>query len=170
MPLSLTTRRPGIGIDTWGVDFALLDRAGRLLGNPVHYRDARTNGMPELAFAATPRAVLFQETGIQFMQINTIFQLFSMRHWADPQLDAAATLLMMPDLFHYWLTGRRVVEYTIASTSQMFQARDRRWATGLLARLQLPTHILPPVVEPGTVLGRSCRRSWPPPVCTVRYR
>lgn len=143
----------GIGVDTWGVDFALLDRAGRLLGNPVHYRDARNNGMPERAFAAVPSDAIFAQTGIQFMQINTLFQLFAMRQEEDPQLDAAHTLLMIPDLFHYWLTGRKAAEYTIASTSQMLHAADRRWATGLLARLKLPTAILPEIVAPGTVLG-----------------
>ena len=143
----------GIGVDTWGVDFALLDRAGHLLGNPVHYRDARTNDMPDIAFATVSSDAIFRETGIQFMQINTLFQLFSMRHGNDPQLDAAHTLLMMPDLFHYWLTGCKAVEYTIASTSQMLHAYDRRWATGLLSRLQIPTVILPPIVAPGAVLG-----------------
>ncbi len=142
-----------IGLDTWGVDFALLDRAGRLLGNPVHYRDPRNNGMEARLFGSVPSDDIFAITGIQFMQINTLVQLFAMRHTADPQLDAAATLLMIPDLFHYWLTGRIAAEYTIASTSQMLHAAERRWATGLLARAQLPTHILPPIVPPGTVLG-----------------
>jgi rhamnulokinase len=143
----------GIGVDTWGVDFGLLDRQGRLLGNPVHYRDGRTNGIMERAFGVVPSDAIFAETGIQFMQFNTLFQLYAMRDQGDPQLDAAATLLWMPDLFHYWLTGRTVAEYTIASTSQMLHAADRRWATGLLARLGLPTHILPEIVPPGTVLG-----------------
>ena len=143
----------GIGIDTWGVDYALLDADGRLLGNPVHYRDSRNNGMVERADAVVSTDAIFAETGIQFMQINTLFQLYGMRVHGDPQLDAAATLLMMPDLFHYWLTGRKVAEYTIASTSQMLHAADRRWVTGLLAKLRLPTHILPPIVPPGTVLG-----------------
>ena len=93
----------GISVDTWGVDFGLLDGSGGLLGNPVHYRDARTNDIPDIVFAAVSSDEIFQETGIQFMQLNTLFQLFSMRHGQDPQLDAADTLLMMPDLFHYWL-------------------------------------------------------------------
>ena len=143
----------GVGIDTWGVDFALLDRNGKLLGNPFHYRDARNNGMMEAAFAEVPSAEIFGKTGIQFMQINTLFQLFAMRYHSDAQLELADTLLMMPDLLHYWLTGRKAAEYTIASTSQMLDARSRGWATGLLARLGLPTHILPPIVEPGAVLG-----------------
>ncbi len=143
----------GIGVDTWGVDFALLDSTGRLLSNPVHYRDARTNGMPEALFKIVPAKTVFDITGIQFMQLNTIFQLFSMRYYDDPLLDFADTMLMTPDLFHYWLTGCKSAEYTIASTSQLFDARDRRWATGLMADLDLPTRILPEVVPPGTVLG-----------------
>jgi rhamnulokinase len=143
----------GIGLDTWGVDYALLDRAGRLLGNPFHYRDARTNGMMENAFAVIPRSEIYTATGLQFMQINTLFQLYSQSLAKDPQLDAAATLLMMPDLLNYWLSGERVVEYTIASTSQMLLARERTWANDLLDRLGIPTHILGRIVPPGTVLG-----------------
>ena len=142
-----------IGLDTWGVDYALLDATGRLLGNPVHYRDARCNGMQERAFGVVPSEKVFGETGIQFMQINTLIQLYAMRDQGDPQLDQAATLLMIPDLFNYWMTGRKAVEYTIASTTQMLHAAERRWATGLLAKLNLPTHILPEIVPPGTTLG-----------------
>ena len=142
-----------IGIDTWGVDYALLDATGRLLGNPVHYRDARCNGMQERLFSVVPQENVFAQTGIQFMQINTLIQLYAMRYQGDPQLDHASTLLMVPDLFNYWMTGRKVAEYTIASTSQMLHAAERRWATGLLAKLQLPTHILPEIVAPGTTLG-----------------
>lgn len=148
-----TTPPAAIGLDTWGVDYALLDRAGRLLGNPVHYRDARTNGVEARLFNVVPAAQVFAETGIQFMQINTLVQLYAMRDQGDPLLDQAATLLMIPDLFHYWLTGRKAVEYTIASTSQMLHAADRRWATGLLAKLGLPTQLLPEIVAPGTVWG-----------------
>ncbi|HSN74191.1 MAG TPA: rhamnulokinase family protein [Anaerolineae bacterium] len=143
----------GIGLDTWGVDYALLDRAGRLLGNPYHYRDARTDGMVERAFELAGRDAIFNTTGIQFMQLNTLYQVLSMVERRDPQLAAAETLLMLPDLFHYWLTGRRVAEYTIASTSQMLDARSRTWANALLASLGIPAAILPPVTMSGTVLG-----------------
>lgn len=143
----------GIGIDTWGVDYGLLDAAGRLLGNPVHYRDSRTQGMVDHLFTHIPRSELFEATGIQFLELNTLFQLYSMRVQGDPQLDAAHRLLMMPDLFHYWLSGEQVAEYTIASTTQMLLARERRWATDLLGRLNLPSGILPPIVQPGTVIG-----------------
>lgn len=143
----------GIGIDTWGVDYGLLDAAGRLLGNPVHYRDSRTQGMVNHLFTRIPKAELFDLTGIQFLELNTLFQLYSMRVHGDPQLDAARRLLLMPDLFHYWLSGEQVAEYTIASTTQMLLARERTWATDLLGRLELPASILPTIVQPGTVIG-----------------
>ena len=143
----------GIGADTWGVDFALLDRRGQLLGNPFHYRDSRTDGMLEKAFQRVPRPHLYQQTGNQFMQLNTLYQLLSMALADDPLLEAAQTLLMMPDLFHYWLAGTKAVEYTIASTSQMLDARQRRWATDLLAELDIPSHFLPDILPPGTLLG-----------------
>jgi rhamnulokinase len=145
------TALAGIAVDTWGVDFGLFDRAGKLLGNPFCYRDARTAGVEPRLFQRAPRNEIFALTGIQFMRINTLYQLFSMI--GDPQLEAAETLLMMPDLFHYWMTGRKVAEYTQASTSQCFHARERRWANELLDRLDLPSRILPEVVFPGTVIG-----------------
>ncbi|MFO7634250.1 MAG: rhamnulokinase family protein [Caldilinea sp.] len=143
----------GIGIDTWGVDYGLLDAAGRLLGNPVHYRDSRTLGMVDHLFTRIPKTEVFDLTGIQFLELNTLFQLYSMRVQGDPQLDAAKHLLLMPDLFHYWLSGEQVAEYTIASTTQMLLASERRWATELLGRLDLPAAILPQIVQPGTVIG-----------------
>jgi rhamnulokinase len=143
----------GIGADTWGVDFALLDRRGQLLGNPFHYRDSRTDGMLEKAFQRAPRARLYGQTGNQFMQINTLYQLLSMTLANDPQLEMAETLLMMPDLFHYWLAGTKTVEYTIASTSQMLDANQRRWATDLLYEMDIPSHFLPDILPPGTVLA-----------------
>lgn len=143
----------GIGLDTWGVDCALLDSNGRLLGNPVHYRDPRTNNVFDYAFPIVSRTEIFRITGLQFIQFNTLFQLLSMRMQGDPQLDEAATMLMLPDLFHYWLTGEKIAEYTIASTTQMLRVRDRQWATELLERFNLPTKMLPPIVQPGTVVG-----------------
>lgn len=143
----------GIGIDTWAVDFALLDSAGQLLGNPYHYRDRRTAGMLEFVDQQLSSARLYARTGIQRMPINTLYQLASMHQYGDPQLDAAMTLLLIPDLFHYWLTGRAVAEYTNATTTQMFDVQTRRWASDLLEELSLPTHLLPETVAPGTVLG-----------------
>jgi rhamnulokinase len=142
-----------VGVDTWGVDFGLLDDRGRLLGNPVHYRDARTAGMPELAFPTVPREEIYRATGIQFMPINTLFQLLSMVRTGDPQLRQADRLLMMGDLFAHFLCGSSVAEYTNASTSQCLDPFARDWARPLLERLGIPTGFLPEIVRPGTVLG-----------------
>lgn len=143
----------GLGVDTWGVDFALLDAQGTLLGNPYHYRDARTEGMYEEAFKRVPREEIFQRTGIQFMEINTLYQLLSMAIAQSPLLAAADKLLMMPDLFNYWLTGRKVCEFTEATTSQLYDPQEGGWSLPLLQGLGLPTHILAEIVPPGTVLG-----------------
>ncbi len=143
----------GLGLDTWGVDFALLGRDGQLLANPHHYRDARTEGMLEEAFRRVPREEIFEATGIQFMEINTLYQLLSMKIKGDPTLDQASALLMMPDLFHYWLAGVRACEFTDATTSQCYDPRAKDWARSLLERLDLPAHFLQPIVPPGTVLG-----------------
>ena len=148
-------RRPAsLGVDTWGVDFALLDAQGALLGNPVHYRDARTTGMMEAVFSRVPRAEVFAQTGIQFIPINTLYQIMSLVRQRSPQLDIAATFLTIPDLLNYWLTGARVCEFTNATTTQMFNPRTGAWATDLLRRLDIPTHIFPEVVQPGTRLGQ----------------
>ena len=144
----------GIGIDTWGVDFALLDRNGTLLGNPYHYRDRRTQGVPDLVARRIAPEELYVTTGSQTMSINTLYQLYAMRVADDPRLTSAAGLLMMPDLFHYWLTGEQVSELTIASTTQMLHAREQRWATELMARLDLPAELLRPLVSAGQALGR----------------
>jgi rhamnulokinase len=143
----------GISVDAWGVDFALLDGRGRLLGNPYHYRDARTDGVPERVFGRVPAAEIFAETGVETMQINTLFQLCAMAEAADAQLAAASTLLMIPDFFHYLLSGEKGVEYTEATTTQMYSARRRAWAGDLLDELGIARRILPAVIAPGTRLG-----------------
>jgi rhamnulokinase len=143
----------GIGIDTWGVDFALLGADGALIDNPRHYRDARTNGMLEKTFAVAPREEIFEETGIQFMPINSLYQLHAMRLSGSPALHAAAKLLFMPDLFNYWLTGEMRAEVSIASTSQFYNPVKKQWASGLFRKLDLPEGILPEIVSPGTRLG-----------------
>ena len=143
----------GISVDAWGVDFALLDGRGRLLGHPYHYRDSRTNGVPDRLFRTISAAEVFRQTGVQAMQLNTLYQIFSMVEASDPQLDAARTLLMIPDLFHYWMTGERKAEYTNATTTQMFDGANGRWANGLLDSLGIPTALLPPIVSCGTMLG-----------------
>jgi rhamnulokinase len=143
----------GIGVDTWGVDFALLDRDGALLGNPYHYRDRRTEGMMEEAFRRVPREEIFQCTGIQFLPINTLYQLLAMAVQGSPTLGVAGTFLMMPDLFNFWFSGQKVCEFTDATTTQFYNPRYRDWARPMLGKMGLPTHILPEVVSPGTVLG-----------------
>jgi rhamnulokinase len=143
-----------VGVDAWGVDFALLDPTGRLVGNPVHYRDERTRGVPEALFAKVSAEALFEETGVQTWQINTIFQIYSMVLAHDPQLACAATLLTIPDLFSYFLCGARRVEHTEATTTQMFSHRLAGWATGTLERLSIPVHVLPEIVQPGTIVGQ----------------
>lgn len=146
-------RPASIGVDTWGVDFGLLDKAGDLLGNPVCYRDKRTEGMMELAFDQVPKEQIFSRTGIQFMRINTLYQLLSLVDSDSPLLQAAHTFLTTPDLLNYWLTGEKANEYTIASTTQMLDAQTRCWAVDLLMELGIPTQIFPVVVFPGTRLG-----------------
>jgi rhamnulokinase len=142
-----------LGLDTWGVDFGLLDAQGGLLGLPYHYRDRRTAGMLEEAFRRVPRAEIFAATGIQFMPFNTLYQLLAMAARAEPALAAAHTLLMIPDLLNYWLTGRAASERTIASTTQFLDPRTGDWDRGLLERLGLPVRMLPPIIPPGTVLA-----------------
>lgn len=143
----------GMGLDTWGVDFGLLDRQGILLGNPYHYRDSRTDGMVEAAFQRVPREEIFAQTGIQFMQLNTLFQLYAMAQQNSPQLGLAETFLTMPDLLNYWLTGRKVCEFSNATTTQCYDPRRGTWARPLLERLGIPAHIFPEIVMPGTVLA-----------------
>ncbi len=143
-----------IGLDTWGVDYALLDARGELVGNPHVYRDPRTTGVMDRLLTWLPQWDIFEQSGgVQFMTINTIFQLRAMVEQQSPQLAAAATFLMMPDLFNFWLTGRKVVEYTNATTTQFFDSRTCSWALGLLERLGAPTHIFPEIVMPGDRLG-----------------
>lgn len=143
----------GVGVDTWGVDFALLGADGSLVANPMHYRDSRNDGMLEKTFRVVPKEEIFAATGIQFIQLNTLYQLYAMRLANCPALDAAHTLLFMPDLFNYWLTGNQRSELTIASTSQFYDPARRRWATELLGRLDLPVSLLAEIVAPGTLLG-----------------
>ncbi len=143
----------GIGVDTWGVDFALLDGEGVLLGNPWHYRDVLGSGVMERAFARVPRAEIFAATGVQLLELNTLFQLLRMQERGASALGAARRLLFVPDLFSYWLCGRAVNEYTIATTSQCLDVASGRWASGLLERFSLPARIFGEVVPPATVLG-----------------
>ncbi|MBD3308490.1 rhamnulokinase [candidate division KSB3 bacterium] len=144
----------GIGFDTWGVDYGLLAKDGSLLGNPVHYRDPRTDGMMERVCERVSRQEIFEATGIQFMQLNTLFQLYAMVAQQSPLLDAADTLLLMPSLFLYFFTGRKVNEFTHATTTQIYDPRAGDWAYDLLQKLGIPTGMLgAEIVSPGTVVG-----------------
>ena len=143
----------GIGVDTWGVDFALLDRAGNLLSNPAHYRDSRTEGMYDWVFKRVPRRAVFERTGIQFMIINTLYQIASMVRANDPLLEHAATFLPIPDLFNYWLTGEKTAEFSHASTMQIYNPRTADWDFETLRAIGAPTDIFGPVVQPGTRIG-----------------
>ncbi len=142
-----------IGVDTWGVDYGLVDTKGFLLGQPFQYRDSRTDGVMEQVFARVPRDVLYARTGIQFLPINTLFQLYAHEHMQPGELAHAYRLLMIPDLLHSWLCGSFTTEQTNASTTQCWDSIVEAWVTDLLNQLGIPTSMLPPVVEAGTVLG-----------------
>jgi rhamnulokinase len=143
----------GIAVDAWGVDFALLDANGRLLGNPFHYRDRRTDGVVQSLFQTVPEEEWFAETGVQAMEINTLFQLYSMVQSRDPQLALADKLIMVPDLFLYFLSGEKCAEYTEATTSQMYSLRQSAWAASLLDRVGICASLLPPVIPSATTVG-----------------
>ena len=160
-----------IGIDTWGVDFGLLDKDGKLISTPVCYRDDRTKGMLELAFQKLPKEEFFQHAANQFMEINTAFQLLSAIVETSPcgvsindnsntsscgvsELQRAEKLLFMPDLFNYFLTGKCYNEFTISSTSQLMNSLTHQWDDVIFDRLELPKHLMQEIIYPGTVIGR----------------
>ena len=144
----------GIAVDSWGVDFALLGRDGTLLGNPTHYRDDRTLDMVDEALSYVDAAVLYQTTGLPLMRINSLFQLLSLARRNSPQLEIAERILMIPDLFTAWLSGRPVTEVSIASTTQCLDIRRRGWARDLLDELAIPSGIFGEIVPAGAVLGQ----------------
>ncbi len=143
-----------IGLDTWGVDFGLLDAQDNLVGNPYHYRDNRTDGMMEKIFEIIPRDEIYAKTGIQFMQLNSLYQLFSMVKGKSPALTSAARLLNMPDLFNFFLTGQKANEFTISSTTQCYNPTEKNWDFETLSQLGIPTKIFGEIVPPGTLLGK----------------
>ena len=151
--LSKTVSRYGsissIGIDTWGVDFGLLDTDKKLMQNPIHYRDRRTDGISKKVFKVIDEKDLYFRTGAQFLQINTIFQLYSMVLSNSAALNSASKLLMIGDLINYFLTGDIIAEYTAATTTQLFNQNINKWEGHILKSLKIPEHIFPEVVEPG---------------------
>ena len=144
----------GIGVDSWGVDFGLLGDDGRLIENPYHYRDSRTNGMMGQAFELLSKREIYENTGIQFMQFNSVYQLLAMRFANSGALAQAKNLVFIADLVSYYLCGRIFAEYSLASTSQFMDMRTSEWSQEVLGRLALPIDILPDIIEPGTVAGR----------------
>ncbi|MCR5151304.1 MAG: rhamnulokinase [Clostridiales bacterium] len=142
-----------VGIDTWGVDFGLIDEFGCLVENPVHYRDKRTKGLIEEAAKIIPNSEFYERTGIQFMELNTVYQLYSLKKYRPHILERANRLLFMPDLFGYFLTGNKTTEYSIATTSQMVDLKTKTWAGDLLRRLGIREDILCPISPSGTELG-----------------
>ena len=142
-----------IGIDTWGVDFGLIDEEGRLLENPVHYRDARTEGMIEESFKLIDKEKFYQITGNQFMDLNTAFQLLSLVKTRKELLEKADKMILMPDLFNYFLTGEKKAEYSIASTTQLLDAKKGEWSDEVIEALGIPKHIFPEIVPTGTKIG-----------------
>ncbi len=143
-----------IGIDTWGVDFGLIDEFGCLLENPVHYRDERTKGLIEECAKTVPNSEFYGTTGIQFMELNTVYQLYALKKCRPHMLERADKILFMPDLFGYLLTGKMTTEYSIATTSQMVDLKTKNWATGILDRLGIPSRLLCEIVPSGTTLGK----------------
>ncbi|HYH35757.1 MAG TPA: rhamnulokinase family protein [Nocardioides sp.] len=141
----------GVGIDSWAVDYGLLDRDGQLLGNPHSHRDRRTDGVVEQVLATVPAEELYAVSGLQQLPFNTVFQLVAARGTAA--LEAAETLLLLPDLLGYWLTGQVGAERTNASTTGLYDVTTRGWSVDLAKRLELPWSVLPPLREPGEVIG-----------------
>ncbi len=153
--LELALKQPvsGIAVDSFGVDFGLLDGRGHLITNPIHMRDSRTDGMMEWVHGRISREILFERTGIGFYSINTLYQLNAIQQTAPWQLEAARTLLTMPNLFNYWLTGEKLSEFTHSTTTQCFDWRAGDWDRETLQALDIPTHMLPPIVYPGAKVG-----------------
>ena len=143
-----------IGVDTWGVDYGLIDKNGYLLENPVHYRDKRTDGMIELACQKMDRDKIYDITGIQFIYFNTLFQLLSLREKRPELLERADKLLFMPDLFNYLLTGKMAAEYSIATTSQLVDLNAHEWSEEIFEKMRFPKDLVCPLVKPGTVVGQ----------------
>jgi rhamnulokinase len=143
-----------VGVDSWGVDFVLLSPHDEILGQPYHYRDARNRGMMAKAFQRVPRADIFAQTGLQFMELNTLYQLLAVQEKTPELLDGADRLLLIPDFFHWCLCGSKVVEFTNGTTSQCLHPLRRNWATEMLQRLGLPIGMFPDIVTPGQKLGR----------------
>lgn len=148
-----STPLESVGVDTWGCDYALLDERGNLLEKPYHYRDKRTDGVMEAVWQRVSRERIYSVTGIQFLVFNTLYQLYAACQSTPEVIAAARSFGTIPDLLNYWLTGELRAEFTMATTTQFVDAKSRTWATELLDDLGIPTRLLPPLLEPGVVLG-----------------
>lgn len=159
------------GIDTWGVDFGLLDANGELLGNPYHYRDPQTEGILEELSELIGKECLYEQGGLQFMPFNTINQLYAMKKAASPKLAAASTLLLTPDLLAYFLTGEKVCEFTMATTTQLYMPKEQQWNKELMDRLGIPARLFLEPIHPGTQIGpltpEVCAELDVPPIMAV---
>ncbi len=151
---SLTGKIDSVGIDTWGVDFGLIDKYGDLIENPIHYRDTRTAGLIEECAKTIPNEEFYGRTGIQFMELNTVYQLASLKKYRPYMFERADKMLFMPDLFGYFLTGKMTTEYSIATTSQMVDLKTKNWATDLIEKLGIPSSILCSIRPSGSILGK----------------
>jgi sugar (pentulose or hexulose) kinase len=148
----------GIGVDSWGVDFGLLDEKGKLIENPYHYRDSRTNGMLAKAFELMPQRDIYEHTGIQFLQFNSVYQLLSMRLADSPVLAKANRLIFIANLVSYFLSGNPCAEYTLASTSQLMDMRTGKWSRAIFEKMNLPIGIMPDVIGPGKIIGKLTKK------------
>lgn len=142
-----------IGIDSWGVDFGLIDKKGQLVENPYHYRDSRTDGMMEKVFEIISKRAIYDETGVQFLQLNTLYQLFALSRMHSDILNKTYKILFIADLVAYFLCGKAFSESTIASTSQFFNVRTLEWSKNIFESLQLPLELMPEIIRPGTCVG-----------------
>jgi rhamnulokinase len=147
-------RLDGIGVDTWGVDYALLGKNGALLENPFHYRDTRTEGVMDRVLNILSPETIYRTTGIQFLPFNTLYQLYATQERTPRIFEMAEQLVTVPDLFNFWLIGKIICERTNASTTQFLDVHKREWSRDILHQLGIPTHMLPPLVEAGTILGK----------------
>lgn len=143
-----------IGVDTWGVDFGIIDEYGNLIENPIHYRDSRTNGMLEKSLEKISKEEFYNITGNQFMEINTAFQLLSLVEKRPYILERADKILLMPDLFNYMLTGLKITEYSIASTTQLLDARKQTWSDRVIDALNIPKRLFTEIIPTGTSIGK----------------
>lgn len=143
-----------VGVDTWGVDYVLLSQNEEIVGQPYHYRDSRNHGVMQSAFSKVPQSEIYEQTGLQFMEFNTLYQLIAFQQAEPKLLEQVSHFLMMPDFFHFALSGSKVVEFTNATTTQCFHATNHDWATGMLQKFGLPLSMFPQVVSPGTNLGK----------------